>query len=151
MIRKQAVLRRIASRTRRGLTLFEVLLSLAILAASLAAIAQLVFTGTQGSLMARLESEAAVRCQNTLAELIAIGDPLTSVADQPFPDDPNWTWTLVSQETQDPGLYILQMTVNYASDGGFGEAEFTLNRMYRDPNTALLNAPSGSSTTGGAL
>jgi general secretion pathway protein I len=121
---------------RSGLTLFEVLLSLAILAAAMAAIAQLVSSGVQASVRARLQSEAIIRCQSQLAELIAVGDPLSAVADQPFADDPAWTWSISAAETDQPGLMQLVMTVTHDPGDGFGDVSYTIPRFYRDPIAA---------------
>lgn len=121
---------------RSGLTLFEVLLSLAILAAAMAAIAQLVSSGVQASVRARLQSEAIIRCQSQLAELIAVGDPLSAVADQPFADDPAWTWSISAAETEQPGLVQLVMTVTHDPGDGFGDVSYTIPRFYRDPIAA---------------
>ncbi|WP_339908778.1 prepilin-type N-terminal cleavage/methylation domain-containing protein [Symmachiella dynata] len=134
---------------RSGLTLFEVLLSLAILAAAMAAIAQLVSSGVQASVRARLQSEAIIRCQSQLAELIAVGDPLSAVADQPFADDPAWTWSISAAETEQPGLVQLVMTVTHDPGDGFGDVSYTIPRFYRDPIAAAsLSATEPEDDTG---
>ena len=57
-----------SSSTKRGFTLFEVLLALAIFAVSLAAIGQMMSNGLRGAVQARLQSQAVLRCQAKLAE-----------------------------------------------------------------------------------
>lgn len=125
--------RRDRFRPRKGLTLFEVLLSLAIFTAALTAIGQLISNGMQGSVHARLQSEAVIRCESQLAELLILGEPIPSVSDEPFEDDPQWTWSAESSETEEVGLLFLTIVVNHTSDNMIGEASFTLSRFYRDP------------------
>ena len=138
---------------RRGLTLFEVLLSLAILAGSLAAIGQLGCNGARYSVEAGVKAaEAVIRCQSKLAELIAIDDPTAGVTDEPFADDPAWSWTLSASETEVPGLYLLLLTVNHDGGDGFGNATYSLSRMYRDPLAiSVPTATTDDTTTGGGL
>ena len=79
---------------RRGITLLEVLLSAVILAMSLAALGQLVSNGVTAGLRSERQTEAAVRCQSKLDELLAGVEPLRAVSAVPCVDDPRWLWSV---------------------------------------------------------
>ncbi len=129
---------------RRGLTLFEVLLSLAILAAAMAAIAQLVSSGVQSSVRARLQTEAIIRCQSRMAELIAVGDPTAVVTEVPFDDDPAWKWSVSSAATEQPGLLQVVVTVTHDAGNGFSDVSYSIPRLYRDTATMVSSSTSTS-------
>ena len=75
---------------RNGLTLFELLLALAIFLASLAALAHSCWTsGSRAAAQAKLQTEAILRCESKLGELVSgitadqdglpAKDPLTTI------------------------------------------------------------------------
>ena len=111
---------------RQGLTLFEVLLSLAVLAVSLAAIGQLVSSGMRGAVQAHLQSEAVIRCQHQLGELMATCEAIPNLSEQPFPDDSNWTWSASSSDTEENGLVSVVVTVKHSAGNGIGEVSYSL-------------------------
>ncbi len=125
---------------RSGLTLFEVLLSLAILAASLAAIGQLISNGVRGAVKSHLKTEAIIRCQSQMAELMAMSEPMPNVSEQPFADDPKWTWSVTSSETDAEGLASLVVTVSHAAENGVGRVSYSLSRLYRDPSLSPVSS-----------
>src|SRR5437870_2602155 len=77
---------------RAGTTLLEALLSVLILGLALAAIGQMVSRGVQASVRCELESEAALRCQTKLDEVLSGVEPLRDVHKVPFNDDAQWQW-----------------------------------------------------------
>ena len=150
--------------SRRGLTLFEVMLALAIFAISLAAIGQMMSSGVRGAVQARLQSQAVLRCQSRLAEVTGGVLPFQNVNKMAFADDPAWLWSLTVTPATQTNLYTLELTVEHPSQDVSGEVSFTLRRMARDPQiatAALLeqqaqaasstnSSTSGSSTSGSA-
>ncbi|MCH7726838.1 MAG: type II secretion system protein, partial [Planctomycetes bacterium] len=60
-----------SQRARQGLTLLEIILSIAILSVSLAAIGELLRIGSRSAKDARDLSRAQIHCQSKLAELTA--------------------------------------------------------------------------------
>lgn len=122
----------------RGLTLFEVVLALSILLVSVAALGQLISTGSRAAVTAQLRTEAVLRCQSKLDEIVAGVEPLQSAADVPFDDQPNqWSWTLNIGDGPVDGLLFLELTVNHVGAGTAGNASFTLERYLRDPQLFL--------------
>jgi type II secretion system protein I len=125
------------------MTLFEVLLALAIFAGAAAAIGQLLASGVRGALHARAQTEAVLRCESKLAEVIAGAQGFQSTSDAPFPDDPNWSWSLSISNAQQQNLLIVEVTTKYKGASEGGDVTFSLHRLMRNPQT-LFNAVAAS-------
>jgi Tfp pilus assembly protein PilV len=152
---------RTAAPTRRGLSLFEVIVALAIFMGSIAAIGQLVATGVRGAVQARLQSQAVIRCESKMGEIVSGVLPLRSAsANVPFPDDSSWNWSMAVAPGPHEGLYIVEVTVAHPSGTAAGNQSFALRRLVRDPQVALdayaqqqadaANSASSSTTSGTA-
>ena len=76
------------SRTARrsGISLLEVLISTAIFLGALTAILQIMRVGHESRLSARLDAEAALRCESLMGEYVSGILPLKAEAAVPFPD-----------------------------------------------------------------
>lgn len=121
---------------RGGLTLLEVVLSLGILLVSLTALGQLISNGTRASVQARMQTQAILRCESKLAEIISGVEPLQSADGVPFEDDPDWVWSLEVVEVAPdelPDLLELRLTVTYAERNDLARISYTLRRFLRDP------------------
>jgi len=107
---------------RKGLTLYEVVLALAIFIAALAAISQILNVGARSASVSRLRSEAVVRCDSKIAEVVAGVVPLQPVSGVPFEDDENgrWIWSLELLAGPHPGLQEAVVSVEYVG----GERDF---------------------------
>ncbi len=129
---------RTAAPTRRGLSLFEVIVALAIFMGSIAAIGQLVATGVRGAVQARLQSQAVIRCESKMGEIVSGVLPLRSAAaNVPFPDDSSWNWSVAVASGPHDGLFIVEVTVSHPSGTVAGNQSFALRRLVRDPQLAL--------------
>ncbi|QGQ24593.1 prepilin-type N-terminal cleavage/methylation domain-containing protein [Gimesia benthica] len=126
-------------RTRAGLTLLEVLISLAIFLGALTALSQLIGIGSRAAVQAQLRTQAILKCQSKLAEALAGAQPLEAVSQAAFEDEENWKWSLDVQ----PGAYenMLQLTVSvlYSGAGESVTTSYQLTRQIRDP-AMLLDA-----------
>lgn len=118
--------------SRRGLTLFEVLISLVIFIGAMAAIGQLVANGVRAALQARFQTQAAMMCEAKLAEVVAGVVPLTQ-GQATYPDDPNWFWSVALTAAQVPGLMRVEVTVQRQGTNSKGKVAFTMARYVRDP------------------
>lgn len=118
---------------RRGFSLLEVLLSLAIFLTAFVALSQLSSNGMNAAVEARLTTNAILRCESKLAELVAAVEPLEDVTDQPFQDDESWTWTL--QTAAGPHADLKNITVIVKHDGAnkLASASYSMSRLIRDP------------------
>lgn len=126
-----ATQRKVASR--QGLTLLEVLLSLGLFLGALAALSQLWYGGVRASVQARLSTQAILRCESKLNEVVAGAVPLQSTTDTPFEDDASWTWSL--QVLPDTHANVLQLivSVSHPGQGGLSASSYQLRRLLRDP------------------
>ena len=118
---------------RGGLTLLEVVLALAIFVGTMAAILQIVNNGMRGAVRARLQTQAVVRCEAKIGELVAGAEPMQAVDSMPFADDPTWVWSATVNSGSTQGLYLVGVTVQRVSTGPGGNVTFTAQRMMRDP------------------
>ncbi len=96
---------------RQGLSLLEVLLSIAILGASLAVIGSLVRIGIISALDTRLRSQANILCDATMAELSAGVLELRPYSETPIPNEPDWYFSVDVQDSPQLGLLYTSVTV----------------------------------------
>jgi general secretion pathway protein I len=120
---------------RRGITLYEVVLALAIFAGAMAAISQVVATGARAALQARLQSQAILLCESKMGEVIGGITPAQPVSEATFATDPTldgWTWSLTIQPAPRTGVTSVEVSVACRRAGNQVDASFTLARMVRD-------------------
>ena len=118
---------------RRGLTLLEVLLALALFLGAMTVLSQLWNGGVRASVQARLQTQAVLRCESKLNEAIAGAVPLQTTPETPFEDDPSWSWRMTVDS--DPQTNLLKVTVEslHPGQGGLSNASHQLVRFVRDP------------------
>src|SRR5262249_17088977 len=100
-----------ARHARRGLTLLEVIISLAIFLFSLTAISHLLSISSQQVQEASFRSQAGQRCQSKLAEVIAGVQSMSSSGWSSFSDDPDWQWQVNCTEGNIKNLWTVQVGV----------------------------------------
>jgi hypothetical protein len=122
---------------RPGITLFEVVLALAIFVGSFLAISEAFQTGSRALMLAERTSEAAIRCDQQMDKLLAGIIPLDSASQTEFEDDPEWAWTLILAGTETPGLMRAEMTVEHVNPREGSNARVKLVRYLRDPQIYL--------------
>lgn len=135
---------------RHGLTLLEVLLSLGLFLGALAALSQLWYGGVRAAVQARLSTQAILRCESKLNEVVAGAVPLASTSDTPFDDDASWTWSLeVVSGTHHVDARSVVVTVKHPGQGGMSSNEYQLRRLIRDPQvwTAAQQATTEETTS----
>ena len=134
---------------RNGLTLLEVLVAMAIFLGSLTAIMQLLNTGQMAEVSARLQSDAVLRCDAKMAEIVAGIEKPVSTADGTFPDDEPgmWKWSVEVVNGSATSLLKVTVTVEHSPDGKNPNAAFTATRFMRDPQLFIDAALAASSTT----
>ena len=120
-------------RSRAGISLFEVVLALSIFLGAVVALSQLTNNGMRTAVSARLQTQAVLRCESKLAELVAGVEPLEDVTEQPFDDNENWTWSLAT--ATGPHADLLNITVSATYDDGSKRslASYSISRLLRDP------------------
>ncbi len=128
---------------RRGFSLLEILLSIAILGGSLAVLSQLALTGTDAAREARELSMAQMICQTKLSEIL-----LQNVSPQSVPNSSvessdsgsmvPFFYSVDVQPASLDGLLAVRVTVEASDpDGGPALATYSLTRWMIDPALGL--------------
>jgi general secretion pathway protein I len=118
---------------RRGITLYEVVLALAIFSGAMAAISQVIATGARAALQARLQS--LLLCESKMGELIGGVIPAQPVSEASFTSDPSldgWTWSLAINTGPRTGVSSVEVSVACRRAGSQVDASFTVARLVRD-------------------
>jgi hypothetical protein len=110
---------------------------------------------------ARLQTQAVLRAETRLGEVVSGAAPLHGATSGTFTDDASWTWSVAVSSGPHPGLYIVEVTAAHASATHAGNQSYSLRRLVRDPQVALdayakqqedaanaANSTSGTSSTG---
>jgi prepilin-type N-terminal cleavage/methylation domain-containing protein len=140
---------------RRGLSLLEVLMAMAIFLFSIVAISRLVIAAADRALETRYRSEAVQICQQKLMR-VTIGDvPLSSQGDTPDDDDPDWHWSINAEQGNVANLWNITVKASRAGPNGAVREYCSLTQMVLDPSqrgssfdTVTINGT--SSNTGSA-
>ena len=96
---------------RRGMSLMEVLLALAIFLGSLAVLGELVRLGTRNAIQARERAEAERLCATKLTELATGMEEAVPVAERPLDESGDWLYSVEREATTVPELFSLRVTV----------------------------------------
>ncbi len=138
-----------------GLTLLEVVLAIALFLGATAVLSQLVSTGVRAAVQARWQTQAVLRCQSKMDEVVAGVEPLQDVSEGFFDDDEEgvWRWSLTVLPGPEDNLYELTVRVWRATDeqSGLGQVSYSLTRYYFDREAVAesldLGTPTGSEET----
>jgi len=150
--KQEPVKTRLQRNRRGGFTLLEVILALAILLSSLAAIGHLVFNAYQNALRVKNLTRAQLICEGILAELNAGSIVLETIADAPVEDiddtvEPGWLYTIDIAQLDTNGLLSVQVTVAQDPALFARPVQFTLTQWMIDP-TVEFTQPGETTTTG---
>lgn len=149
-----------ASASRRGLSLLEVVLALAILAVSAALLAQITRQATDNAMSAQKLAHAQMLCESKMAEVLVGAIPMepldwTLNEDGSLPGQ--WYYRLETTTTERENMVGLRLAVTDNPNPMTGSPElFFLMRWVIDPSLGLDTAPSsdpsatgtGASSTG---
>jgi general secretion pathway protein I len=137
---------------RAGLTLLEVVISLAIFLFALAAISQLIRIGGDMAMQAQFRQHAVFLCQAKLAEFAAGVVPMSSQGNTPCDDpDGDWQWSANCDNSTATGLWTVQVTVT-GPQGASNPVSITVTRMWLDPTIRgnTMDTPQELSQANGA-
>ena len=124
---------------RNGLSLLEVIISVAIFLGAMTAIMEGLSVGQRSELAARLQSEAVLRSEAKMGEILCGAEEPNSSEGNSFEDDEtgNWEWSVNVTEGGAPGLLQVTVVVEHKPGGDEPNAGFTLVRLMRDPQLFL--------------
>lgn len=135
----------IRRRGRPGLSLLEVLLSMAIFLIAVVGLMELVnFCGRQAFSISQV-NRANQLLEDRLNAVTAGVVPFTGQSDTPFDEDPDWSWSMESQADNTPNLYRVTITVKWQR--GNDSDEWSASRMVFDPAQKGTFEPPPTSTT----
>lgn len=132
---------------RRGFSLLEVVLALAILAGAVAIIGELVRMGSRNAATARDSTQAQLLCEGLLEQVVAGYLPLTSVSNATCEGTTDWTYSIAVEPTVDTGVMSVTVTVRQATDAE-SPPEFQLVQWLRDPDQIPATETDSSSDSG---
>jgi len=116
---------------RRGLSLVEVMLALAIMLIALAAIGQLVGIGADAGEQARSHARGTRLAQAKMAEVEAGVVSVQEAATGTFDADPGWQWAVAPAPQGPPNLYAVTVTASRDIRGK--KFEVALTQLVFDP------------------
>src|SRR5947209_9731759 len=114
---------------RRGVSLLESLISVAILFISVISINQLLDTAGLQAELVRQRSLAAQLCQSKMAEVVAGAVPLSGGSGE-VEGLPNWEWTVEAEEHDVPGLWRVRVSVRRQNE----DVAVSLDQLVLDPS-----------------
>jgi type II secretion system protein I len=132
----------------KGFTLLEIILSLAILAGSLAALGEVMRRADQDAALARDETEAQVLAASIMDELISGYRPLAAVG-QSIVDptiEPPWQFSVAIEDTAYVELIAVRVLVEQQLELQLQPARFELLRWL--PNPDYIPPATGGSGSG---
>lgn len=119
---------------RRGISLLEVLVALAIFVMSIVALGQIIQMSADQAMSIEMQARAVQLCQSKLNEVSAGIVPLQSQDDATFDEDPDWTWSLeCDQQGNITGLWRVRVTVRRTAPGK-SKVEYSLSQFVFDPS-----------------
>jgi prepilin-type N-terminal cleavage/methylation domain-containing protein len=146
-------------RRRRGFSLMEVILSIAILAAATVLLGELTRFGMRNAAAARDLTQAQLLCDSKLNEIVAGLVPADGVSganfDETYDPDKEWTYSIASSVLDDvTGLTAVTVTVSQTLEPRMKPVQFSLTRWMipiaaPTEETETTTESSTSSSTGG--
>ncbi|HPM83682.1 MAG TPA: prepilin-type N-terminal cleavage/methylation domain-containing protein [Candidatus Anammoximicrobium sp.] len=133
---------------RRGLSLLEVILAVAILGGCLAVTGELVRMGVRHAEEARELTRAQLLCESKMEEIAAGVTGLESASMVPFETDPEWTYTVEVSPLDQQLLTLVRVTVQELESNRLYPITFTLSRWILN-STSTTDATSTETTTEG--
>ena len=119
--------------SRRGLSLLEVMLAIAILGGTIAVLGELVRTGSTAAAGCEKMTTAQMLAESLINEVV-IGMRPMSDGQGIFPDYPEWTYTLTMQPSDQDGVLVVIGTVAHQDPDGAGRPfTYQLFRWVIDP------------------
>ena len=140
-------------RPRSGITLLEVILAMAILLMSLAAIGKLVDMGSERAVETQSQARGTRLAHSKMAEVEAGVIGVTGAANGTFDDEPDWSWSVEPEAEGTPNLYKVTVRASRTLRGK--PFEVALSQWLMDPqqmgsaSQAQTSSSSGTTSSSG--
>ena len=118
---------------RRGLSLLEVILSIAILGTSMAVIGEVFYSGYRSAVKARDLSDATLLCDSVMAEIAAGSIELENTSSANVPGMQGWDYSVETVDSDVAGLLLTTVAVRRQ---GSNNISMSIVRMLPDPDYA---------------
>jgi len=119
---------------RRGLSLLEVILSIAILGGSMVVIGHIYNLGYRSALQARFRSEANLHADTILAELAGGVLPAEATGETPVEGTTGWNYSVEVEDSNVPGLFLATVVVTRTEESDVLPNGISLVRFLVDPD-----------------
>lgn len=150
----------LVTRSRLGLSLLEVVLSLAILAVASAYLAQSVYLATENAIRSQKLSQAELVAESLMNQIVSgvrPAQPVTWVGYAPpnpfgpganLLDASNWVYSIAIVNTEVQGMIGIQIAVQQVEPGSApsSQPDLTVVRWIIDPNLGLDTPPAAPAT-----
>lgn len=138
--------------SRRGLSLLEVMLTLAILGVAVAILSQALNLAADNGTRARDLMSAQLACESKMAEVVAGAVPMSTGAWAPITTSDSaksWHFQVLMVPAEQPNMMGVQVTVTDDPNMELTKrVEYKLVRWIIDPNLGLDKLPATTGTTG---
>ena len=121
-------------RDRSGLSLLEVILSMAILGISMTAIGALVSSGYRAALETRLRSDGNLLCETKMSEVVAGIIELESTRAVTIEENRDWEYSVQVEPSDQLGLLFVRVSVMQTEDASNTPIEISFVRFVPDPD-----------------
>jgi len=121
-------------RPRSGLSLLEVILSIAILGGSMVVIGHLYNLGYRSALATQFRSEANLHADTKMAELAAGVLPIESSGETEIEGAPGWQYAVEIEDSFQPGLFLATVIVTKGEESGVLSNGISIVRFIPDPD-----------------
>jgi general secretion pathway protein I len=137
---------------RRAFTLLEIVLALAILAGSLAALGEVMRLADRNAELVQGETQAQVLAESVMEEILAGSRSLTNVNGALFPleTEPRWQHWIAVEPTDRDELLLIRVTVAEQLPPELQPARFELVRWVLNPDSLPATPQQSSSSTTGS-
>jgi type II secretion system protein I len=145
-----------------GFTLLEIILALAILAGSLAALGEVMRSAGQNAAMTESETQAQILAASVMDELASGARQLSAVNQSPLDSssNPPWIYSIAMEDTGHQELVAVRVSIAQQLDARLQPARFELVRWMANPNyvppektdesDTSTTSPSSSSSSSGS-
>jgi general secretion pathway protein I len=134
---------------REGITLIEVIVSLAIFLLSIIALFSLMDLSSESAREIVNQSRGTRLAESKMAEFVCGAEPLSGSSEGSFEEEPEWNWSAEIETDILPSLYRVTVTVSREEQNG-KKASVSITQMLLDPTMrgGLSSSSSSSSSTG---